>query len=178
MTVRRVVTGRLPDGSEGFVEDGSPPNILAPETLPGCSMAYVWASEAPADLPTAGSDPTRIDQEFFPAAGGSRFMVITYPPGFGARDAPVGTHTEYADMAATASVETLLMHTTDTVDYGVVIAGELCLILESGDERVLHAGDVVVQNGVNHGWRNRANVPALVAFVILGAHRATADSDG
>jgi quercetin dioxygenase-like cupin family protein len=64
------------------------------------------------------------------------------------------------------------MHTTDTVDFEVVLSGEIVLELDDGAEVVLKPGDTVVQNGTRHAWRNRGDVPAVIAAGLIGAHRA------
>jgi uncharacterized cupin superfamily protein len=63
------------------------------------------------------------------------------------------------------------MHTTDSIDYDVVLEGELVLELDDGKEVTLRAHDVVVQNGTRHAWRNRSDKPAKMLFVLLGAPR-------
>jgi quercetin dioxygenase-like cupin family protein len=71
-----------------------------------------------------------------------------------------------------------MMHATDTVDYGVVLAGEMWMELDDGVEVHLGAGDCVVQNGTWHGWRNRGDRPCVMAFVVVGAERTvTADAE-
>ena len=62
------------------------------------------------------------------------------------------------------------MHATETIDYAVVLKGEMTLILDSGEEVTVGPYDTVIQNGTIHGWRNASDEPATVAFVILGAH--------
>jgi uncharacterized cupin superfamily protein len=63
------------------------------------------------------------------------------------------------------------MHTTDTIDFEVVLDGEVWLELDDGVEVHLRAGDTVVQNGTRHAWRNRSDRPARMAFVLIGAQR-------
>jgi quercetin dioxygenase-like cupin family protein len=63
------------------------------------------------------------------------------------------------------------MHTTPTVDYGVVLQGEIVLDLDNGETTELGAGDVIVQNGVRHAWRNPTTEPATVFFVLMGSER-------
>jgi quercetin dioxygenase-like cupin family protein len=83
---------------------------------------------------------------------------MTYPPGFGASD-PEAEASRFAR---------LLMHRTATIDYGVILAGELTLVLGDGSESTLRAGDVIVQNGVVHGWRNTTSTTAVAVFVLVG----------
>jgi quercetin dioxygenase-like cupin family protein len=64
------------------------------------------------------------------------------------------------------------MHTTDTTDFEIVLSGQIALELDGGAEVVLGPGDVVVQNGTRHRWRNVGAVPATMAIVIVGATRA------
>jgi mannose-6-phosphate isomerase-like protein (cupin superfamily) len=63
------------------------------------------------------------------------------------------------------------MHMTDTVDYGIVLSGEIWLELDDGAKVHLKPGDCVVQNGTHHAWRNRGSVPCLMAFVMIGTKR-------
>ncbi len=63
------------------------------------------------------------------------------------------------------------MHTTDTVDFEVVLSGEITLELDDGAEVTLKPGDTVVQNGTRHAWHNRGDVPVVIAAVIIGAQR-------
>jgi quercetin dioxygenase-like cupin family protein len=63
------------------------------------------------------------------------------------------------------------MHTTDTVDFEVVLSGEVVLELDDGAEVTLKAGDTIVQNGTRHAWHNRSDVPVVIAFGMIGAHR-------
>ena len=58
------------------------------------------------------------------------------------------------------------MHTTDTIDFEVILSGEMILELDDGAETVLHPGDTVVQNGTRHRWGNRGNEPAVMAVFI------------
>jgi quercetin dioxygenase-like cupin family protein len=64
------------------------------------------------------------------------------------------------------------MHTTDSVDLGVVLAGEVVLELDDGVEKLLRAGDTIIQNGTRHRWHNRGTEPCRIIVVLIGAHRA------
>jgi quercetin dioxygenase-like cupin family protein len=61
------------------------------------------------------------------------------------------------------------MHRTNTLDYAVVLCGEIWAVLDEG-EVLLKAGDVLVQRGTSHAWSNRTDRPARVAFVLIDAH--------
>jgi uncharacterized cupin superfamily protein len=58
------------------------------------------------------------------------------------------------------------MHKTETVDYAIVLAGEITAVMDDG-ETVLKAGDILVQRGTNHGWANRSGKPCRIAFVLI-----------
>lgn len=157
MTVRRVVTGVDSTGRSRLVSDGVPGRTVDLPDYPGVLVEQVW-----------GTDQSRLDQRGFedesatglyPPAEGARFLRNTYPPGFG---------TAAPEAADALPVQRLLMHRSDTVDFGIVLAGELTLVLEDGSETVLTAGDLVVQNGVMHGWRNAGPATAVVVFVLVG----------
>ena len=65
------------------------------------------------------------------------------------------------------------MHTTETVDFDVVVFGEVVMELDDGAEVVLKAGDCVIQNGTRHAWHNRSSERAVIAFALVGAERKT-----
>ncbi|WP_261568414.1 cupin domain-containing protein [Frankia gtarii] len=167
MPLRRVVTGVGPDGTGIFVQDGPAPHVITNSSRPGLEVTYLWSTEEPPSVPASGAESTRLDQEPVPPAGGTRFIAVTYPPGFGLRDPVAGLPADVDDAAA-ASLDEPLLHTTETVDFGVVHRGEICVVLAGGEERALAAGDLLVQNGVAHGWRNRRDEPAVVLYVIVG----------
>jgi len=168
MLIRRVVTGTLADGTAAFVHDGPPPHVVGSTASAGVETALLWASDGPMALPTDGSETTRLDRPFFPDAGGTRFLVMHYQSGFGMDEPESATAT--AGRAGPPSAR-LYLHETATVDYAIVISGEICAVLASGEERALTTGDVLIQNGVSHAWRNRSAEVAVVAFVIVGARR-------
>jgi quercetin dioxygenase-like cupin family protein len=64
------------------------------------------------------------------------------------------------------------MHTTDTVDFDVILSGEIYLELDDGAEVLLKAGDCVVQNGTRHAWRNRSSENCVIAVTLVGAARS------
>ncbi|KAF9770380.1 hypothetical protein IL306_012091 [Fusarium sp. DS 682] len=65
------------------------------------------------------------------------------------------------------------MHRTKSLDYAVVISGEIVLGLDSGEEKIVKQGEVIVQQGVNHSWENRGDVTCQIIFVMVGAETIT-----
>jgi quercetin dioxygenase-like cupin family protein len=143
MKIRRVVTGHDKDGKAVVQSDTE---IEGKPGRPGFSHAVLWATrELPPKLtaedPAAWEIGTTI-------AGGSVFRIIRYDPGVARR-----------------------MHRTDSIDYAIVLAGEIDMELDDGKETHLKAGDVVIQRATVHNWINRGAEPCLIAFVLI----ATAD---
>jgi hypothetical protein len=175
--MRRVVTGRDGNGKSVFRSDDDL-DAATPSLLPGAAFARVWGTDTVPALPVDGVEPDA--PRYFPAPGGFRFHVFTLPP---------ATVTPPADLdigAALAEFEAMLpgmaeymepdnpgMHTTNTIDIDLVLAGEIFLELDDGAEVRLGPGDVVVQNGTRHRWNNRSDAPCTVAVAIFGAHPAS-----
>lgn len=173
---RRVVTGIDARGKSVFVEVGTPPRGVATETLPGLALAEMWATDATPSLPVPAGDPTRTMQSFVPDVGGTRFRLCRFPP---LSDRPFDAKAFLAEYSAKApglahsmESEDLAMHTTRTVDYGIVLSGAITLELDDGATVDLEPGDCVIQNGTRHAWRNRSTTTACVmAFILIGATR-------
>jgi mannose-6-phosphate isomerase-like protein (cupin superfamily) len=117
---------------------------------------------------------------FVPAPEGTRFRIVSFPP-----DAELGRALYGLDLAAVRQqlaaklpglgdsheTEDPGMHTTDTMDYDIVLSGEITLELDDGAVVHLKQGDCVVQNGTRHAWRNRSSAPCVMACVMVGARR-------
>jgi mannose-6-phosphate isomerase-like protein (cupin superfamily) len=179
--MRRIVTGHDAAGNAVFVDDGAPPNRITLDGRPGWELNTVWATTGVPLVPLVPPphDPSVSIQTYLPDTGGTRFIVATIP--------------SRSDQARAADPETLRaeydakvpglgpaheraqhgMHTTDTVDYVVILAGEVWLELDDGKEVLVRAGDCVVQNGTRHAWHNRADAPCVLAAVMVGAERRT-----
>ncbi|MGJ7542539.1 cupin domain-containing protein [Variovorax sp. LT1R16] len=105
-------------------------------------------------------------------------MIITFPPDSvmtGPDFDPAAAGGEYVQklpgLAKRFEMESPGMHTTDSVDYGMLLEGELHLELDDGQSKALKVHDLVVQNGTRHAWRNRSDRPATILFVLVGAAR-------
>ena len=173
MIVRRVVTGRDASGRSVFVDD-APVDPILTELAPGTEWHRLWGGDVPPTLPTDGTPPDQ--PRYFPPPGGYRFGLFTLAPDSAPR--PV------VDDPATAraEIERQLpgmydfnerdhpgMHTSQTVDFDLVLSGVIWLELDDGEERLLRAGDCVVQNGTRHAWHNRSTEPCTLLVAILGA---------
>ena len=178
MQIRRVVTIKNNAGKSVVASDGPSPTARALKHTPGFVSAPLWFTELPAQKATDASDPAARFETLVPGPGGTSFMVITFPP-----DAvmmspsfdPAAAGAEFVEatpgIAHAMEMDNPGMHTTPTVDYGIVLSGEVWLELDDGATVHLKQHDVVVQNGARHAWRNKGDKPVTVAFVLIGAGR-------
>jgi quercetin dioxygenase-like cupin family protein len=162
--MRRVVTGLNDRGRAVFVADD-----LLPEPIVGRATS-LWGGDAMFILPSDGTEPPYTTS--FPPPGGLRIKVVAFPPSGTAeeRRSMIPTDpqaTRYVSYDADGSG----MHSTETVDVGYILDGEVYLELDDGAEVLLRAGDTVVQNGTRHNWHNRTDQPCTIIFAILGAAR-------
>lgn len=148
-TTRRIVTGHTVDGRSVVVSDAP---VRHSRSLPGARFDEVWSVDSapalvglsPAGEPT--SDSPRIARG---SGAGNLIRIIEFAPASeGGRRSP--------------------MHRTRTLDYGIVLEGEIVLIL-SDSEVLLRAGDVVIQRATDHAWENRSGRPAKMVFVLVDA---------
>ena len=151
---RRVITGHGPDGRSTILFDSEVEPIATADRV---SIAELWStSEMPASN-ASSEDAARSSYQLLPDAAGTllrMFEVLPEPPGTAKPGRGAEAHPGF--------------HTTDTVDYIVVLSGEIYAMLE-GDEVLLRAGDVLVQRGTNHAWSNRSQAPCLMAAVMIDA---------
>ncbi len=172
-TPRRIVTGHDGQGKAVIAAQGEPPVTVTTPALPGVKFFEIWNTGAMPVPIDNGADPTQGRKMMIkPDPQGSIIRIVDFPPedpegidaavaaasfaDFGSSDA--ATHTGSSPHA--------LMHRTETVDYGIVVEGEMHLILDDS-EVTLVPGDIVVQRGTNHAWANRSGRMARMAFVLL-----------
>ena len=174
MNVRRVVTGHDGRGKAVVVSDEQVEPITV-SVAPGSEFVSLWGSDEPQTYPDVGENPSAT--HWFPPLGGFRFLFFTVPPEVPAElpedmDAAVAEmEARLPGMLATLDMEDLGMHTSDTTDFVVVLAGELVLELDDGAEVLLGPGDTVIQSGTRHRWRNPGSVQAVAAGAMVGARR-------
>lgn len=143
LSIRRVVTDHDAQGKSVVKFDEITTNIVS--RRPGHSSTVIWShSETPVDNQEEGDAGLRNVADC--AANGAIFRVVEYAPGVSPR-----------------------MHRTQTVDYAVVMAGEIFMVLDGGKEVHLKQGDVIVQRGTVHDWINRGSVPCVIAFVLIAS---------
>lgn len=160
---QRVVTGYDRDGKPAVLFEGDPPLVDRTDKYVTTELWLTDTSPAPLDV---GVDRSLEGYVLEPPPTGSRFRLVEIlpdeflPDGF-LPDEPAAAGGEEAGGVSGE-------HRTDTLDYVVVLAGEVTLVV--GDREVtLRRGDTVVQQGVEHDWQNRTDQPCLLAAVLLGA---------
>ncbi len=161
--IRRVVTGDDASGTSRIVEDAPATAIRTVPERPGYRAVNVWRTNA---------DEVEQHQGILPPKGGTILRIIDFPP------EPKDPEERRRRIAATfggifkdASHDKREgkhpgMHRTQTVDYAIVLEGEIWAVMDKG-ETLLRAGDVLIQRGTNHAWANRSNATARIAFVLI-----------
>jgi mannose-6-phosphate isomerase-like protein (cupin superfamily) len=171
--VRRVITGIDANGRSHVVCDSFAGNVIAHRTLPAYGISLLWnSSSAPADNSEIAEDSTLA---VIPKPAGTSFLIATFPPEAEVNALPPEQRADYvnvsgnfAAMIGGANPRDPRMHATETLDYGVVLAGELTMLLDD-EEIVLRAGDTIIQRGATHAWINRGNCVAIMATVVVDA---------
>jgi quercetin dioxygenase-like cupin family protein len=147
LQVRRVVTGHKDDGKATILIDEISTNVLS--LRPGTSSAVIWTTTG-FPVNNDGDDDTEKGATGTTLANGTVFRLVEFGPGNTPRN-----------------------HRTDSVDYAIVMRGEIDMEL---DDEVVHikAGDVLVQRGTIHNWVNKSSEPCLIAFILIDAKPVTA----
>lgn len=172
---RRIVTGHDPAGMAVIISDAPPTRVQQVGGPGGPTFYEVWSTrETPAVIDRQSSEPAESGLVLAPPKGGTRIRVIDFPPeGDAIRTLTQAEVAEkFGEMGgsdasrAQAGAPHPLMHRTQTIDYGIVLEGELTLVVDRG-ETTIHAGDIVIQRGTNHAWANRSGKNCRVAFVLI-----------
>ncbi|MFA9219350.1 MAG: cupin domain-containing protein [Sphingomonadaceae bacterium] len=172
--VHRVVTGHDPDGKAIIISEGALPTVLELAAIPGTVFHEVWSTAATPAPINNDSDPTVGPLVLPPPANGTRIRLVDIPPdtpdflasGAGRMQSAFSEIGDSAASTVKANSPHPLMHRTESVDYGVVLAGELTLVLDDS-EVLLKPGSIVIQRGTNHAWANRSAAPCRMLFVLI-----------
>ena len=173
---RRIVTGHDAQGAAIIQEDGPPPRVQRIGGEIGPVFYEVWNTrETPARIDRASGEPPEDGIILAAPKHGTRIRVLDIPP----EDHRIGQVTpeeaqkHFEEVGASgASSHTgkgsrhAFMHRTETIDYGIVLEGEIVLIVDEG-ETTVRAGDIVIQRGTNHGWANRSDKNCRIAFILI-----------
>jgi quercetin dioxygenase-like cupin family protein len=173
--VRRIVTGHDEAGNAIIVSDAPPARVIQVGGPGGPTFLEVWStSETPALIDRRSDEPAESNLVLAPPKHGTRIRIIDFPPeGDEIRRLSVaGAHEKFDAMGGAeasrfkAGAPHPLMHRTETVDYGIVLEGEMTLVVDRG-ETIIGAGDIVIQRGTNHAWANRSGKNCRMAFILI-----------
>src|SRR5687768_8758786 len=173
--IRRVVTGHDASGKAIVLEDRDAPAVRTNPHRPGHISVDLWKTSAsPVVLKASETDPTEGPKVIHPPPHGTVFRISEVPPETEAtRNIDPATAREVFKAMGAENASTFgqnkrhpFMHRTETVDYAVVLEGEIVMLLDD-DEVKLKAGDVVIQRGTNHAWSNRTDKPVKMLYVLI-----------
>lgn len=172
--IKRYVTGHNKDGKAIVTYDDFAPNAVPLKGWPGAGVTEIWVTgEMPVDN-MGESDQSLRPLQHDPTPNGTIFRVVEIPP---ESKSAIDTEATFAQLGSgnkprdEDKAKHPTMHKTNSVDYLVVISGEMWMIMEEG-EVLLEAGDCIVQRGTNHAWKNTSDKPCLLAAVLVDAHPA------
>lgn len=169
--VRRVVTYVNEDGKAVALFDGDNPHKrVRPQR--GTTSRLLWVTdETPARI-NEPVDRAAVEIGVAPRPGGSIFRIVDIPPVTAEVEAlPLDYHAaQHGDSTPKRHMPPRhpLMHATRTIDYAIIMEGEIDMLLDDTEVH-LKAGDVLIQQGTNHAWVNRGTEPCRIAFVLIDA---------
>lgn len=158
------ITTNSPNGKASFHPTTST-NTNA--VTPGSNLAYIYSAENPVNLSNNQDLPAHISASktsplplfpthLFPTHGGSVFTIVDHQPNPDGKPGP--------------------MHRTQTLDYAIILSGEVELLLDSGEKRICKAGDCVVQRATMHAWKNLSATEVVrIAFIILSCEKVVVE---
>ena len=162
VNIRRVVTGHDKNGKAVVISDGEPKRKRAAANV---DQALLWVTHRTPATNDGSDDGGDVDIGIPPPPKGSVFRVIDFLPESGAN--AVSAHTpDGVDTPAGARHPG--MHRTNSIDYAIVMEGEIDMLLDDSEVH-LKTGDVVIQRGTYHAWANRGTKPCKIFFVLIDA---------
>jgi mannose-6-phosphate isomerase-like protein (cupin superfamily) len=173
--VRRIVTGHDASGKATIVSDGPAPFVHVNPINAEWYSTDIWRTlEMPAPVVAEPPESTLGPRRQMPTKRGTVLRINNYPPEIDAvRNMDVAASREAFAALGNPTAGTFgkggrhpLMHRTETIDYALVLSGEITMVMDDQDV-LLKAGDVVVQCGTNHAWSNRSKEPCVIAFVLI-----------
>ena len=169
--IRRVVTTHNADNRSVFLSDDIAKNVKEMESMPGLALTDLWETRHTPASNAGDADAADRDVVLEPPPGGTIFRIVEFPPDSAWKN-QADSNDAFASIgaghAADQNSADPMMHKTSTVDYLMVMKGEIWAILEEG-EVCLKQGDVMVQRGTNHSWSVRTDEPCLLAAVLVNA---------
>ena len=174
--IRRVVTGHDARGKAIVIADGINKNVVKPPNRPGVLIQNFWVETKVPSSVAGNADAAPPDKKLGlePPAGGHVLRIVEFPPEKDWIDKVdrEAAKASFASLGASHAADSAakpphpLMHKTKTIDYAIVLSGEIYLVLDES-EVLLKAGDVCIQRGTNHAWSNRSSDYCRICFVLI-----------
>jgi mannose-6-phosphate isomerase-like protein (cupin superfamily) len=174
--VRRIVTGHDSQGRSVVTEDGMAPIVRTNPKRVGFCATELWMTlETPAYVGNDSDPTTSRPLTLEPPRNGTVVRIVEFGPegewldkldAAGTREAWGAFGTDKASTNRTGKAKHPLIHRTQTVDYGLVLDGEITLVLDE-EEVLMRPGDFIVERGTNHAWANRSGKPCRILFVLI-----------
>ncbi len=168
---RRIVTGHNAAGQSVILFDDHGKNVTHIPSWEGLYVTELWVtSESPIDN-SGSADRSLRPMKHDPDGNGTIFRLVEIPPESKTTFNAQGIFEELGSSNKPSAKDASrhpTMHKTNSVDYLVVISGEMVMQMEDG-ETLLRQGDCIVQRGTNHAWINRSDKPCLIAAVLVDA---------
>jgi hypothetical protein len=169
--LRRIVTGDDAEGRSGIVEDAPAKAVRTVAERPGYRSVNLWRTVG-VPIPIAAADDIAAHQGILPPKNGTILRIIDFPPeSADPEERRRRIHATFHGMYKDATHDKRDgahpgMHRTETVDYAIVLEGEIWAVMDKG-ETLMKAGDVLIQRGTNHAWANRSDRTARICFVLM-----------
>jgi mannose-6-phosphate isomerase-like protein (cupin superfamily) len=177
-TTRRIVTGHDADGKAVAFFDG--PVVSRQRTPGGNALTMLWVTgETPVDV-SGSADRAETKVGVPPPPNGSIFRIVDFPPA-AAGGAPIDHHAVLISMGIDPATQGYARHDhthrTRSIDYAIVLEGEIDMLMDDTEVHV-KTGDVLVQQGTNHAWVNNGTRPCRIAFILIDAKEPPAWKQG
>jgi mannose-6-phosphate isomerase-like protein (cupin superfamily) len=168
---RRVVTATNERGKSFLLFDGIAENFKEMTGMSGLYLTDLWETNGPRANNKGTGDAAERPVHLEPPDGGTILRIVEFPPDKdwrGKGDVSAAFTSIAAGHAPVTGHGDPMMHITNTVDYIIVLKGEIYAVMDEG-ESLLKAGDILIQRGTNHSWHNRSNQPCVIAAVLVSA---------
>jgi quercetin dioxygenase-like cupin family protein len=171
--VRRIVTGHNDKGKSTILMDGPAPNSSSPPGVAELVNTVLWITDSSPASNRGREDASPKGRQLGiePPSRGSVFRVVDFPPDKVFEGVDVRRMMEQvggAHVVDKGQPRHAMFHKTHTVDYAIVMEGEIWAMLDEG-ETLMRAGEVLIQRGTNHSWSNRSSQNCRIAFILIDA---------
>ena len=179
-SIRRVVTGHDANGKAVIVSDGTATDLLERPNRPGVRLVNIWKTDtSPAEYDGA-EESLSGPFVLHPPKDGTICRIGIFEPEDPEVLKTLDGKAAFGEMGAAnnivAGARHPFMHRTDSVDYAIILSGEITMLLDDSEVH-LKAGDVLVQRGTNHAWSNRGTETCYIAFILVDAVAKHADGN-